>query len=273
MSSNGNGADLLLECRSITKSYSGHVVLDGVDFSIRRGEVHALVGENGAGKSTLIKIITGATGRDSGEMVYDGTVVPMDHQRRDAEALGIAVIFQELSLIPGMTVAQNIFLGKEPLRPLTRLIDVRRMNSQAQELIDRYEFPLKPTDIIDDISIAQRQLVEILKALSGKASLMIMDEPTSSLTKTEVEMLFKIIALLKSEGISVLYISHRMEEVYALSDRVTVLRDGRLVKVLDKGEISPEEIIRLMIGHKLEEKAVQHELSPRAGPWSWKFGD
>lgn len=265
MTGSENGADLLLECRSITKSYSGHVVLDAVDFSVRRGEVHALVGENGAGKSTLIKIITGATGRDSGQMVYDGTVVPMEHLRRDAEALGIAVIYQELSLIPGMTVAQNIFLGKEPLRPLTRLIDVKKMNDQARELIERYQFPLKPGDLIDNISIAQRQLVEILKALSGKASIMIMDEPTSSLTKTEVEMLFKIIALLKSEGISVLYISHRMEEVYALSDRVTVLRDGKLVKVLEKEEISPEEIIRLMIGHKLEEKAVQHELTPKGG--------
>ncbi|MDP3178104.1 MAG: ATP-binding cassette domain-containing protein, partial [Spirochaetaceae bacterium] len=236
------GSGLLLECRSITKSYSGHVVLDAVDFSVRRGEVHALVGENGAGKSTLIKIVTGATGRDSGDMVYEGSIVPLAHGRREAEELGIAVIYQELSLIPGMTIAQNIFLGKEPLVKGTRIIDRRRMNRMAGELIERYGFPLRPTDQIESISIAQRQLVEILKALSGKASLMIMDEPTSSLTKTEVELLFRIIAALKSEGISVLYISHRMEEVYALSDRVTVLRDGKLVKVLDKEEISPAEI-------------------------------
>ena len=265
MNASETGGSLLLECRSVTKSYSGHVVLDAVDFSVRPGEVHALVGENGAGKSTLIKIVTGATLRDSGDMVFDGGVVPIQHTRRDAEELGIAVIYQELSLIPGMTVAQNIFLGKEPLKKGLGLIDGKKMNAMAAELIARYDFPLKPTDLIDTISIAQRQLVEILKALSGKASIMIMDEPTSSLTKTEVELLFRIIATLKAEGISVLYISHRMEEVYALSDRVTVLRDGKLVKVLEKEEISPAEIIRLMIGHKLDETAVQHKLERKDG--------
>jgi len=263
---NAKNSGNLLECRSVTKSYSGHVVLDAVDFSVRPGEVHALVGENGAGKSTLIKIVTGATLRDSGDIIYEGKVVPIQHARRDAEELGIAVIYQELSLIPGMTVAQNIFLGKEPLLKGLGLIDGKRMNAMAAELIARYDFPLKPTDLIDTISIAGRQLVEILKALSGEASIMIMDEPTSSLTKTEVELLFRIIATLKAEGISVLYISHRMEEVYALSDRVTVLRDGKLVKVLDKEDISPAEIIRLMIGHKLDETAVQHQLACKDGP-------
>jgi ribose transport system ATP-binding protein len=259
---NDNSADggILLDCKSVTKSYSGTTVLDKVDFSIRRGEVHALVGENGAGKSTLVKLITGVTNRDSGAIAFDGKTVPLEHSRKLSQELGIAVIYQELSLIPGMTVAQNIFLTKEPLLGKTRLIDSRKMNRMAQELIDKYEFPLKPTDYIDRISIAQRQLVEILKALSGHASLMIMDEPSSSLTKTEVEMLFRIIHTLKAEGISVLYISHRMEEVYALSDRVTVLRDGKLVSVLEKEQISPAEIIRLMIGHKLEETAIHHQL-------------
>ena len=259
---NDNSADtgILLNCRGVTKSYSGTTVLDKVDFSIRRGEVHALVGENGAGKSTLVKLITGVTNRDSGEIAFDGTTVPLEHSRKLSQELGIAVIYQELSLIPGMTVAQNIFLTKEPLLGKTRLIDSKKMNRMAQALIDKYEFPLKPTEYIDRISIAQRQLVEILKALSGHASLMIMDEPSSSLTKTEVEMLFRIIHTLKAEGISVLYISHRMEEVYALSDRVTVLRDGKLVSVLEKEQISPAEIIRLMIGHKLEETALHHQL-------------
>jgi len=179
--------------------------------------------------------------------------------------MGIACIYQELSLIPGMTVAQNIYLTKEPVFGKTQWINRAKMNKMAQELIDKYEFPLKATDVIDHISIAQRQLVEILKALSDNAYLMIMDEPTSSLTKTEVEMLFRIIHTLRSEGISVLYISHRMEEVYALSDRVTVLRDGKLVSVLEKEQISPAEIIRLMIGHKLEETAVQHRLEKKDG--------
>ncbi|HEY9054058.1 MAG TPA: sugar ABC transporter ATP-binding protein [Rectinemataceae bacterium] len=256
----GSGSDTLLECRGVTKSYSGPLVLDAVDFSVRRGEVHSLVGENGAGKSTLIKIITGVTNRNSGEIVFDGREVPLEHSRKASQEMGIAVIYQELSLIPGMTVAQNIFLTKEPLLRGTRLIDSKKMNAMAKELIDKYKFPLKPTDLIENISIAQRQLVEILKALSAHASLMIMDEPTSSLTKTEVAMLFEIIRMLKAEGISVIYISHRMEEVYQLSDRVTVLRDGKLVTVLDKDRISPAEIIRLMIGHKLEEKALHHDL-------------
>ncbi len=255
----------LLECRKITKSYNGPIVLDQVDFSVRRGEVHALVGENGAGKSTLIKVVTGVASRNSGTMTFNGKELPFDLSRKQAQALGIACIYQELSLIPGMTVAQNIFLGKEPLRKGLKLIDKKKMNSMARELIEKYQFPLSPTDLIDDISIAQRQLVEILKALSDKAYMMIMDEPTSSLTKTEVEMLFRIIHTLKEEGISVVYISHRMEEVYALSDRVTVLRDGKLVSVLDKEQISPAEIIRLMIGHKLEENAVQHKLGKVEG--------
>ncbi len=265
MENDNTNTEILLECRNITKSWNGPIVLDNVDFSVKAGEVHSLVGENGAGKSTLIKIITGATNRNSGEIVFNGERVPMELSRKDAQDMGIACIYQELSLIPGMTVAQNIFLTKEPLIPGTRLINKRKMNEMAQELIDKYQFPLKPTDYIDHISIAQRQLVEILKALSDKAYMMIMDEPTSSLTKTEVEMLFRIIHTLKSEGISVLYISHRMEEVYALSDRVTVLRDGKLVSVLEKGQITPAEIIRLMIGHKLEENAVHHRLGAVEG--------
>ena len=256
---------VLLECSKITKSYNGPIVLDQVDFSVRAGEVHSLVGENGAGKSTLIKIVTGVTGYTSGKIVFNGKPVPENMDRKQAQALGIACIYQELSLIPGMTVAQNIFLGKEPLIKGLRIIDKKKMNAMAQELIAKYNFPLKPGDYIDQISIAQRQLVEILKALSDKAYMIIMDEPTSSLTKTEVELLFKIIRMLKEEGIAVVYISHRMEEVYALSDRVTVLRDGKLVSVLDKEAISPAEIIRLMIGHKLEEKAIHHELGKIEG--------
>jgi ribose transport system ATP-binding protein len=255
----------LLECRAITKSYSGPQVLVDVDFSMERGEIHALVGENGAGKSTLIKIITGVTDRDSGEIVFDGRVVPREHSKKAAQELGIAVIYQELSLIPGMTVAQNIFLTKEPMIRGLRLINAHKLNEDAQALIDRYGFPLKATDQVDRLSIAQRQTVEILKALSAEASLMIMDEPTSSLTSAEANRLFDIIRKLRADGISVLYISHRMEEVFELSDRVTVLRDGRKVAVLDKGRIDPAEIIRLMIGRSLTEKDVSHRMVKKAG--------
>ena len=253
-------SDLLLECRGIDKNYNGPQVLSKVDFSLRRGEIHALVGENGAGKSTLIKIVTGITNRNAGTIVFDGHEVPMDHSKNASEKLGIAVIYQELSLIHGMTVAQNIFLTKEPLLPGLPFINIKKMNAMAQAMIEKYGFDLKATDIIDKLPIAQRQTVEILKALSNKASLMIMDEPTSSLTAKESERLFKIIRMLKDEGITVVYISHRMEEVYDLSDRVTVLRDGKLVSVLEGDEITPAEIIRLMIGRELTEDESRHKM-------------
>ena len=264
MSNNGK-SDLLLECRGIDKNYNGPQVLDGVDFSLRRAEIHSLVGENGAGKSTLIKIITGITDRNAGTIVFEGHDIPLEHSKNASEKLGIAVIYQELSLIHGMTVAQNIFLTKEPLMSGLPFIDIKKMNAMAQAMIDKYGFELKATDIIDQLPIAQRQTVEILKALSNKASLMIMDEPTRSLTATESERLFKIIRLLKSEGITVVYISHRMEEVYDLSDRVTVLRDGKLVSVLEGGEITPAEIIRLMIGRELTEDESHHQMFKKDG--------
>lgn len=264
MSDNGKqGA--LLECRGIHKSYNGPKVLIDVDFSMRPGEIHSLVGENGAGKSTLIKIITGVTNRNAGSLVFNGQEVPLEHSKNAAQELGIAVIYQELSLIHGMTVAQNIFLTKEPRMRRLPLIDIKKMNRMAQEMIDKYGFNLKATDSIDRLSIAQRQTVEILKALSGKASLMIMDEPTSSLTSTESAQLFEIIRMLKSSGISVLYISHRMEEVYNLSDRVTVLRDGRKVAILEKEQISPAEIIRLMIGRELSDDESHHRMVKKEG--------
>ncbi len=260
-----NDTTPLLECRGIDKNYNGPQVLSGVDFSLRRGEIHALVGENGAGKSTLIKIVTGITNRNAGSIVFDGHEIPVEHSKNASEKLGIAVIYQELSLIHGMTVAQNIFLTKEPMLSGLPIIDIRKMNAMAQAMIDKYGFDLKATDVIDKLPIAQRQTVEILKALSNKASLMIMDEPTSSLTATESERLFKIIRLLKEEGITVVYISHRMEEVYDLSDRVTVLRDGKLVSVLESGQITPAEIIRLMIGRELTKDETNHMMVKKAG--------
>jgi ribose transport system ATP-binding protein len=256
---------LLLECKGIDKNYNGPMVLSKVDFSLKRGEIHSLVGENGAGKSTLIKIITGVTNRNAGSIVFEGQSIPVEHNKIASERLGIAVIYQELSLIHGMSVAQNIFLTKEPLFAGLPIIDINKMNRLAQEMIDKYGFDLRATDIVDKLPIAQRQTVEILKALSNKASLMIMDEPTSSLTSTESAQLFKIIRLLKSEGITVVYISHRMEEVFDLSDRVTVLRDGKLVTVLEKEQISPAEIIRLMIGRALSEDESRHRMVKKDG--------
>ena len=259
--------EILLDCRKINKAYNGPQVLFDVDFSLKRGEIHSLVGENGAGKSTLVKIITGVIQRNDGEITYNGVAIPIAHSKQDAQKLGIAVIYQELSLIHGMTVAQNIFLTKEPMFAGLPIIDIKKMNRMAQEIIDHYGFQLRATDVIDTLSIAQRQTVEILKALNSNASLVIMDEPTSSLTSTESAQLFEIIHRLKADGISVLYISHRMEEVFHLSDRVTVLRDGYKVAVLEKDRISPQEIIRLMIGRTLTDNEEHHRMMKKETPF------
>ena len=244
--------ETILQALDIGKSFGGVPVLKHVDLEIRKGEVHALMGENGAGKSTLIKIITGAYSKDSGQLKWKGNNVEIN-SRSDCQALGISCIYQELSVIPALSVSQNVLLGKEPRIGKTHLIDYKKMNSMVQELIERYGFPLNPTDCVNDLGIGQRQLVEILKGLSSDADLLIMDEPTASLSGRESEILFSIIEALRDKGVSIIYISHRLEEVYRLADRLTILRDGENVVVLEKEEINPVEVIRLMIGKVVDE--------------------
>lgn len=244
--------EIILQASDINKSFGGVPVLKRVSLDIRRGEVHALMGENGAGKSTLIKIITGAYTKDNGQIMWKGKPVEIN-SRSDCQALGISCIYQELSVIPALTVAQNVLLGKEPRIGKTRLIDYKKMNRMVQELIDRYGFPLNPMDSAGDLGIGQRQLVEILKGLSSDADLLIMDEPTASLSGREAESLFSIIEALRDKGVSIIYISHRLEEVYRLADRLTILRDGANVVVLEKEEIEPVKVIRLMIGKVVDE--------------------
>ena len=215
----------LIEAKGIYKSFSGVPVLQDVHFEVKAGEVHALMGENGAGKSTLIKIITGVYTKDAGQIYWEGQPVEINNYQ-DCQKLGVACIYQELSVIPPLTVAQNVFLGREPRKGV--FIDYAKMNQMTQELIDKYQFPLKPTTVVDNLGIGQRQLIEILKGLSQDSKLLIMDEPTASLSGKEAEMLFKIIQKLRSEGVSIIYISHRLEEVYMLSDRLTILR-GKVV--------------------------------------------
>jgi ribose transport system ATP-binding protein len=247
----------LLLMKGIEKSFSGVKVLKNVDIDVARAEVHALMGENGAGKSTLIKILTGIYPKDGGRIFYNGKEVSIE-SRHDAAACGIAVIYQELSLIPTLTAAQNVMLGKEPGK--FGFLRRREMYRKVQDLIDRYDFKLKAGAVVETLSIAQRQTVEILKALSEDASLIIMDEPTASLSAREAELLFGIIEQLKAKGVSVLYISHRLEEVFRLADRLTVLRDGQKVRVLEKNEIRPEEVIRMMIGKDLNIASASRNL-------------
>jgi ribose transport system ATP-binding protein len=247
----------ILKLLNIRKSFPGVQALRGVDFELRRGEVHALVGENGAGKSTLMKILMGVYARDSGEILLEGLPAEI-RTPEEAHGHGISMIFQELSLVPQLNVAQNIFLGNEPMRAL-RFLNGRRLYQQAGELMDKYgirgHFQLK--DRIMNLSRGYCQIVEVLKALSRDTRILIMDEPTASLTKEEEDILYQIILNLKSRGVSIIYISHRLEEIFRNCDRVTVLRDGNWIATTNVDDVHMEKLIELMTGKKLE-VALRH---------------
>src|SRR5881628_3416777 len=218
----------LLEMRSITKTFPGVRALDGVNFELRAGEIHALVGENGAGKSTLIKILAGVYPHPE----YGGKVFLEGAARRfasvrDAEQAGIAVIYQELSLVKDLSVAENIFLGRAPRR--LGIIDWEVLFSRAQKLLDELHLTIDPRTPVINLGIGQQQLVEIAKALSQEARILVLDEPTAALTDAEVETLFDILNKLRARGVAMIYISHKLDEVFRISDRITVLRDGRTI--------------------------------------------
>ncbi len=242
-----------LEMRRITKSFAGNTVLTEVNLSAGAGEVHALVGENGAGKSTLMKILAGVYQPDGGEILIEGRPTRLAHPAA-ALAEGIAMIYQELALAPHLTVAENIFLGREPLSftPLA-VINRRKLNDQAARLLSEYGFNLDPQAIVGRLSAAHRQVVEIMRATLEARRILVMDEPTSSLTTREVEELFRLIGDLKSRGLAIIYISHRLEELDAIADRVTILRDGQAVYSGAWGELSIDEVIRYMAGRELKE--------------------
>jgi ribose transport system ATP-binding protein len=235
----------------ISKSFSGIRVLHGVDFDLRRGEVHALVGGNGAGKSTLMKILQGVYTPDEGEIAVDGIPVEI-RSPHDARVLGIGMIFQEFSLIPTLTVAQNIFLGHEP-RAAGGLIDDRTSVRRARELFAEMGEDIDPDARMLDLGTGYWQLTEIAKALAQDARVLIMDEPTSSLTATEANSLFALVQRLKERGISIIYISHRMDEIFRITDRITVLRDGRHVLTEDTAALTMNQVIDAIVGQSMEQ--------------------
>jgi rhamnose transport system ATP-binding protein len=241
----------LLEARSIEKSFSGVRALRGVSFDLAAGEVHGLVGENGAGKSTLIKIMTGAVERDAGSLAVAGEDIrQMDPAR--SRALGIAAIYQQPALFPHLTVAENVAIALEPAGLLRRVSWASRRRAAA-ELLDRAGAALDPGRLAGSLSMPEQQLLEIAKALGAAARVLIMDEPTASLSEREVERLTRAIERLRAEGLGIIYISHRLEEILALADRVTVLRDGESVATLARDELSKAALIRLMIGRELSD--------------------
>jgi ABC-type sugar transport system ATPase subunit len=237
-----------LELRAIVKRFPGVVALNGVSLELRAGEVHALLGENGAGKSTLIKTISGVYQPDAGEIRVDGRPITIRNPYA-AQTLGISTIYQEFTLAPDMTVAENIFLGREPLRiRALSIIDRRQLVRRARELLASLDLQIDPEASVRDLGVAQQQMVEIVKALSLDARLIIMDEPTATLTAHEIDRLFEAVRRLRQRGVAIVYVSHRLDEVEALCDRATILRDGAYVATMPVASTSIDEMIRLMVG-------------------------
>ncbi len=255
----------LLEVRNIHKQFPGVYALKDVSVKFFPGEVHAIVGENGAGKSTLMKILAGAYTPDSGEIYLAGEQVSFSHPK-DAQAKGISIIYQEFNLLPERTVAHNIFLGREPSR--FGVIEIRKMNKMAEEILREIgmEDHISPTALVSSLSVAEQQLVEIAKAISFKAKVLIMDEPTAALTFTEVKLLSDLIEKLKAMGMAILFISHRLVEVFDIAEKVTVLKDGQLVNTVFKKDVKPEDLVFMMVGRTLD-----HYFPPLGSPED--FGD
>jgi ribose transport system ATP-binding protein len=240
----------ILRVEGISKGFPGVQALKGVHLEVRAGEVLVLVGENGAGKSTLMKILSGIYVKDEGSIEFEGQEVDLTGPLQ-AQRLGITIIHQELNMMPDLTVAQNIYVGREPLAG--PFLSERRLNRQTAELLQRLEIDLDPRARAGDLTVAEQQMVEIAKALSFDAKVLIMDEPTSALTDSEVETLFALIAQLTQRGTGIIYISHRMDELRRLADRVTVLRDGEYIGSLEKDEIDIPKVIEMMVGRQIDE--------------------
>jgi ribose transport system ATP-binding protein len=251
----------LLELRGISKSFPGVRALQDVSFSIWPGEVHMLLGENGAGKSTLMKVLCGAHQADAGAFFHRGQPVQITVPS-DARKLGIAVIFQEFSLVPYLDIAQNIFLGRAPRGRIPGTLDRKRMLAEARRVLDLLGMDIDPRTKLHRLGVAQQQMVEIAKALSQDASILVMDEPTAALSERESEQLFRVMARLKAQGVAIVYISHRMAEVFALGDRITVLRDGQRIRSLLPHEASPDALVQMMVGRSVDMTYPRHFTTP-----------
>ncbi len=240
---------LLLQMKGIDKSFPGVHALQNMQFELRRGEVHALLGENGAGKSTLIKVLGGIYQKDEGEIFIDGQKVEINSVE-DARKAGVSIIHQELVLVPWLSIAENMFLGREPKNKLG-FVDFGKMNSEAKKYLVDFGLDLNPLTPIAELNIAQQQMVEIVKAISFSSNIVVMDEPTSSLSDKEAEALFESIRKLKARGVGIIYISHRMSELDIIADRVTVLRDGQYVDTKVVKETTTDDLIALMVGRSM----------------------
>ena len=254
--------EVILTMTGIDKSFPGVHALDHVNLELKKGEVHALMGENGAGKSTLMKVLTGIYKKDSGSIVYEGKEVEFKNPR-EAQDAGIVIVHQELNMLNHLTVAQNIFIGREFMNG--KLINDAKMNQAARELFEQLHIDINPKEKMGDLTVGKQQMCEIAKAISHKAKVIIFDEPTAALTESEIEALFKIIRDLKAQGLGIVYISHRMDEIKMITDRVTVMRDGGYVGTLITAESTKDDIINMMVGRVIyEDPKTESAVKPDA---------
>ncbi|MEX1333757.1 MAG: sugar ABC transporter ATP-binding protein, partial [Candidatus Limnocylindrales bacterium] len=267
-----------LQMEGISKGFPGVQALDDVDLTCLPGEIHAIVGENGAGKSTLMKILAGAYGADSGTVKVDGRAVRLATPH-DAQALGIGMVYQELNLVPDLSVAENIYLGRQPVHRFG-IVDQGRLLENARSLLASLSAPVDADVLVRDLSVGQSQMVEIAKVYSQDPRILVLDEPTSALTEHETQILFATLRGLREEGIAVIFISHRLKEVMEIADRVTVLRDGKLVGSKPIGGLDPAEIVKMMVGRDVGDLFPKRTVpigdrqvrSQRSNIWLWAGG-
>lgn len=248
----------MIEMTGITKAFSGNTVLQDVDFSLKKGEIHALMGENGAGKSTMMKILTGIYQRDAGEVKVRGELVHYKSPK-ESERAGIAVIHQELNIWPHLTIAENLFLGKEKTFGKSGILKSKEMNEEAAKVLKKLDMNDDVRTAAGNLSVGKQQIIEIAKAISSNAEVIIMDEPTAALTDREIKSLFETIRMLQETGVSFVYISHRMEEIFSLCDRITILRDGQYVGTKVIKETNFDEIVQMMVGRELGERFPERQ--------------
>lgn len=240
-------SETVLKLSNITKSFGGIKALKGVDFELRHGEVHALLGENGAGKSTLIKVITGVHAADGGEIILNGKAVTIA-DTIDARHKGIAAIYQELSLIDSLTVAENIFLGNEPTLTALKIYDRKTLYQRSAEYLEKFGIDIDSHKLVSELGMGQKRIVEIVKALAVDAQILLLDEPTTGMSKAEIDILFKIMENLKNKGVTMIYISHYLDEVFRVCDRATVLRDGQHILTSEINQLTPDSLVKAMVG-------------------------
>ena len=241
-----------IQLDNISKSYSGNLVLDNISHKVDEGQIHALVGENGAGKSTLMKILIDVEKADRGRVLINGSVMDWRHPM-DARNAGIAMVYQELSLVPSLSVFENVFLGRL-VRNKMGIVDWSAMKKRVKEIFEEIEFPIDIDKIIEELSIAEKQMVEIARALAQNAELIILDEPTSPLTEQDAERLSARMKILSERGVSIVYITHRLEEVFTVAQHITILRDGRLVRSCPISGVDTHAVIKDMVGRELSER-------------------